>query len=330
MDGTGQQAQPRACGRTHAAQQAQVWLVTFGSYMAFHWARKVYSVVKAEMGPALGLSTTEIGALDTVFLATYALCMPVSGYFVDRRDHRKLLGWAMVGGGLGCAACGLLDTGSSAPLPPGVSFGALAVLYVFTGCCQSMGWPANVAIMGGWFGKATRGCVLGVWNAHTSIGNIAGTLSATLAMTSFGWGAAFFLDGIVMCLMGTIVLKLLLDQPINQQRSAQTDEESASLFTLAEEGTHNKAELSDVDRIHCREAGGMPTDSEATELLEATAATTMTKPADGAGKGITIRQALAMLFLRKICVLHVPLLATVLPTSPRIYGRDGRHSVYSF
>eukprot|EP01043_Picozoa_sp_COSAG02_P045821 COSAG02_NODE_4228_length_5609_cov_2.984395_1_plen_355_part_00 len=268
--------------------------MTFGSYMAFHWARKIYSVVKAEMGPALGLSTTEIGALDTVFLATYALCMPVSGHFVDRRDHRKLLGWAMVGGGLGCAACGILDRGSSAPLPPGVSFVALAALYVFTGCCQSMGWPANVAIMGGWFGKATRGCVLGVWNAHTSIGNIAGTLSATLAMTSFGWGAAFFLDGIVMCLMGTIVLKLLLEQPINQQRSAQTDEERAPSVVPAEEGTNDKAEFSDVDRIRSREAGDMPTDDEATELLKPTTAKTMTKAADGVGKGITIRQALAI------------------------------------
>jgi OPA family glycerol-3-phosphate transporter-like MFS transporter 1/2 len=272
--------------------------VTFGSYMAFHWARKVYSVVKAEMGPALGLSTTEIGALDTVFLATYALCMPLSGYFVDRRDHRKLLGWAMVGGGLGCAACGALDTGSSAPLPAGVSFMALAALYVFTGCCQSMGWPANVAIMGGWFGKATRGCVLGVWNAHTSIGNIAGTLSATLAMTSFSWGMAFFLDGIVMCLMGVVVLKLLLEQPINQPKSAQVDEERAPLVSSvsAEDVTDSEARLLDVDQTHSRDASGMLTDDgAAAEPLKVPSATTAaTTVAEGASKGITIRQALAI------------------------------------
>ena len=107
-----------------------MWLVTFGSYMAFHWSRKVYSVVKAEMGLALGLSTTDIGALDTVFLATYALCMPVSGYFVDRRDHRKLLGWAMLGGGVGCAACGALDVASAPPPSAGVSFVAMP-------CCTS-------------------------------------------------------------------------------------------------------------------------------------------------------------------------------------------------
>ena len=67
------------CGASHAAHQAQVWLVTFASYMAFHWARKVYSVVKVQLGPSLGLSTGEVGALDTIFLVSYALCMPLSG-----------------------------------------------------------------------------------------------------------------------------------------------------------------------------------------------------------------------------------------------------------
>ena len=281
MEGAVRQAQPRACGRSHTAHQAQVWLVTFGSYMAFHWSRKVYSVVKGEMGLALGLSTTEIGALDTVFLATYALCMPISGYLVDRHDHRKLLGWSMLGGGVGCAVCGIFDTASEPPLSAGVSFVALAVLYVFTGCCQSMGWPANVAIMGGWFGKATRGCVLGVWNAHTSVGNIAGTLSATLAMTSFSWGAAFFLDGIVMCLMGIVVLKLLLEPP-KHPPAAQAGEECAALVgpAPAEDASKSKAELPNPSQIRSAEASGLTTDGDAA--------------AERVGRGITVRQALAI------------------------------------
>ena len=32
------------------------------------------------------------------------------------------------------------------------------------------------AVMGNWFGKRNRGLVLGVWNAHTSLGNILGTV----------------------------------------------------------------------------------------------------------------------------------------------------------
>ena len=39
---------------------------------------------------------------------------------------------------------------------------------------QSTGWPGVVAVMGNWFGK-NRGLFLGIWNAHTSLGNILGT-----------------------------------------------------------------------------------------------------------------------------------------------------------
>ena len=29
--------------------------------------------------------------------------------------------------------------------------------------------------MGNWFGKKNRGLLMGIWNAHTSVGNILGT-----------------------------------------------------------------------------------------------------------------------------------------------------------
>ena len=41
---------------------------------------------------------------------------------------------------------------------------------------QSTGWPGTVAVMGNWFGIKRRGLFMGVWNAHTSVGNILGTV----------------------------------------------------------------------------------------------------------------------------------------------------------
>ena len=64
-----------------------------------------------------------------------------------------------------------------------MTFTYLAILYVITGVFQSGGWPSNVAVMGVWFGKGTRGLVMGIWNAHTSIGNILGALIATAMFT---------------------------------------------------------------------------------------------------------------------------------------------------
>lgn len=33
-----------------------------------------------------------------------------------------------------------------------------------------------VAVMGNWFGKQGRGFLMGIWNSHTSVGNILGTI----------------------------------------------------------------------------------------------------------------------------------------------------------
>ncbi len=41
---------------------------------------------------------------------------------------------------------------------------------------QSTGWPGVVAVMGNWFGKQGRGFLMGIWNSHTSVGNILGAV----------------------------------------------------------------------------------------------------------------------------------------------------------
>ena len=38
--------------------------------------------------------------------------------------------------------------------------------------------------MGNWFPKNTRGLVMGIWNAHTSVGNIMGSLLSGAALSS--------------------------------------------------------------------------------------------------------------------------------------------------
>ena len=46
----------------------------------------------------------------------------------------------------------------------------------------ALGWPSVVSVMGNWFGKSKRGLIMGVWNAHTSIGNILGSLLSTVGL----------------------------------------------------------------------------------------------------------------------------------------------------
>jgi OPA family glycerol-3-phosphate transporter-like MFS transporter 1/2 len=85
-------------------------------------------------------------------------------------------------------------------------------LQVVAGVFQSTGWPSVVAIMANWYGKGKRGLVMGIWNAHTSLGNILGTVVAA-ACLQYGWGYAFVVPGALMCLLGVAVFCFLVVQP---------------------------------------------------------------------------------------------------------------------
>lgn len=85
-------------------------------------------------------------------------------------------------------------------------------LQVVAGVFQSTGWPSVVAVMGNWYGKGKRGLVMGVWNAHTSLGNILGTVIAA-ACLQYGWGYAFIVPGVLIAALGIAVYAMLVVQP---------------------------------------------------------------------------------------------------------------------
>lgn len=63
---------------------------------------------------------------------------------------------------------------------------------------------------------------MGVWNAHTSVGNITGSLIAA-AMLRYGWGWSFVVPGVVIALIGLVNFAFL---PVNPEIvGAERDED---------------------------------------------------------------------------------------------------------
>lgn len=83
---------------------------------------------------------------------------------------------------------------------------------IIAGVFQSTGWPSVVSVMANWYGKGKRGLVMGIWNAHTSLGNILGTVIAA-ACLQYGWGYAFIVPGMLIFLLGLVVYAVLVVQP---------------------------------------------------------------------------------------------------------------------
>lgn len=237
--------------------QAIVLIVTFFAYTSYHAARKTTSIVKSTLDPQspdtslkslpwrisylqepaesrklswkLGDGwapfngsdgTALLGELDLAFLSIYAGGMFFSGHLGDRLDLRIFLTVGMVGTGLFTSLYGIGYWGNVH------SFYYYLVVQMLAGLFQSTGWPSVVAVVGNWFGKSKRGLIMGIWNAHTSMGNITGSLVAS-ALLTYGWGWSFVVPGLIIAFVGLIVFLFL---PVNPESvGADTNEEDESL-----------------------------------------------------------------------------------------------------
>ncbi|MBN3300466.1 G6PT3 protein, partial [Amia calva] len=205
--------------------------MTFLFYTSYHLSRKPISIVKSELHrncsnvlrpPNFNVTNNEtwcdwppfdqdnyqklFGALDNSFLVTYAIGMFISGIFGERLPLRYYLSTGMVLSGFFTALFGL-----------GFYWKIHSIwFYVFAqmmnGLVQTTGWPAVVTCVGNWFGKGKRGLIMGIWNSHTSVGNILGSLIAGMFVSS-AWGLSFIVPGIIIAVTGILCFFFLVEKP---------------------------------------------------------------------------------------------------------------------
>ncbi|KAL1324664.1 hypothetical protein AAHE18_13G106800 [Arachis hypogaea] len=143
--------------------------------------------------------------------------MYFSGHFGDRCNLRIFLTVGMLGTALFTSLFGVAYWANIH------NFYYFLVVQMIAGLFQSTGWPSVVAVVGNWFGKSKRGLIMGIWNAHTSVGNITGSLIAS-AMLCNGWGWSFVVPGLMMAFVGLMVFFLLPVAPESVGVSREEDE----------------------------------------------------------------------------------------------------------
>uniref|UniRef100_A0A674IIE9 Glucose-6-phosphate exchanger SLC37A2 n=1 Tax=Terrapene triunguis TaxID=2587831 RepID=A0A674IIE9_9SAUR len=195
-------------------------VLTFLFYASFHLSRKPimwpYSCSGQLPNPLLmhesdGIAAPDqanykelFGGLDNAFLVAYAIGMFISGIFGERLPLRYYLSGGMVLSGMFTALFGL------------AYFWEIHVLWYYiiiqicNGLVQTTGWPSVVTCVGNWFGKGKRGLIMGIWNSHTSVGNILGSLIAGVWVSS-AWGLSFIVPGIIIAIMGIVCFLFLVE-----------------------------------------------------------------------------------------------------------------------
>ncbi|EPS71592.1 hypothetical protein M569_03164, partial [Genlisea aurea] len=225
--------------------------VTFIAYTAYHASRKPSSIIKSALNrsglgqgwpPFAGPDgTSKLGEIDLAFLACYSLGMYIAGHLGDRCDLRIFLTFGMIGSGI---FVGLFGMGYFWNIH---SFGYFLIMQMIAGLFQATGWPSVVAVIGNWFGKDKRGLIMGIWNAHTSIGNITGSLMAA-SVLEFGWGWSFLLPAGFIIAIGILVWLLLPAYPEDFSLTSPT-KVSVPAMEEEEEGLEEGLIQNSGDRI---------------------------------------------------------------------------------
>ncbi|CAH1783440.1 unnamed protein product [Owenia fusiformis] len=220
-----------------------VFVLTFVSYAFFHATRKTFSNVKAtisqEWTPAPDLLYNDtfhngtihqrtlpdkiwnshnfydnkndaeyfLGDLDTAFLIAYAVGLFISGIVGDRLNMRLVLSFGMCSSAVAVFLFGTLSEWLHL-----YSKEYYLAMWIVNGLLQSTGWPTVVAIMANWFGKSSRGVVLGLWSACASVGNIIGAFIVA-GVLQYGYEYAFLVPSIVLFAGGIVVFFGLVASP---------------------------------------------------------------------------------------------------------------------
>lgn len=218
-----------------AWHQGGILALTYLAYTCYHMTRKPISVVKNVL--SLNCSTLSppqnilinssnrdtwcdwapfdtadapalLGMLDSAFLFAYAAAMFLSGFIAERVNLRYFLTFGMLASGISCYLFGIAR-------PYNIhSLWYFVLVQAVGGVFQTSGWPGVVTVVGNWFGKGKRGLIFGIWNSHTSLGNILGSLIAAEFVES-DWGLSFMVPGAIMGLIGFIIFLFLAPNPID-------------------------------------------------------------------------------------------------------------------
>ncbi|XP_032622995.1 glucose-6-phosphate exchanger SLC37A2 isoform X1 [Chelonoidis abingdonii] len=184
--------------------------------------------------------------------------MFISGIFGERLPLRYYLSGGMVLSGLFTSLFGL------------AYFWEIHVLWYYiiiqicNGLVQTTGWPSVVTCVGNWFGKGKRGLIMGIWNSHTSVGNILGSLIAGVWVSS-DWGLSFIVPGIIIAIMGIVCFLFLVEYPedvdcsppLHHTESEESEEKDPEVTLSANDRSYSRENTVDSSE-YPRESAEQP------------------------------------------------------------------------
>eukprot|EP00037_Helgoeca_nana_P006437 m.59289 g.59289 ORF g.59289 m.59289 type:complete len:510 (-) comp17324_c0_seq1:98-1627(-) len=178
-----------------------VFALTYICYATIYFTRKPYSVVKKSAGADLNLEKSDLGLIDTAFLAMYALGQLTMSSLGDKYGPRIVL-----------AGCFTVSAVVSILFSLSTDLGTLLVLMGINGLAQALLFPLCVKALNPWLPSERRGVALGVWTTSQQVGGVLSTALAGYLALHQGWRKAIELPAYVV-VASALALFLYLREP---------------------------------------------------------------------------------------------------------------------
>ena len=171
-------------------------------YVAFVSSRRPFGVVRRTMEQEEGLTTWQLGMIDTAFLGMYMIGQTFYGEVKHYVSPRNTIATSLI-----VVAFSLWAFSMSS------GFYAFFFLWALNGIANSPGWPTCIRVLTPWIRPEERGRIMGMWASCQAAGGVVGNGVTAYFLGASGWRIAVAQSSVLVGVIGVASWKFMINHP---------------------------------------------------------------------------------------------------------------------
>ncbi|HJD55622.1 MAG TPA: MFS transporter [Rickettsia endosymbiont of Pyrocoelia pectoralis] len=171
-------------------------------YATFYFCRQNFNIATPAIREYFGVTKTQIGWILTASSIMYGVSKFCNGFISDKTNSRIFMVSGLLLVGIITILIGFSD-----------SLLLIGILWIASNWFQSMGWPPATKMLTHWFAPNELGTKWAMGATSNQIGGALAMISCGYLIDKFGWRAAFFVPGVVACIVSIFLYNRLRNSP---------------------------------------------------------------------------------------------------------------------
>jgi OPA family glycerol-3-phosphate transporter-like MFS transporter len=182
--------------------RVRVLLSVILGYATYYLCRQNFSMIMPAFMEEYGYTKTQLGWMLTAASIVYAIGKFVNGYISDRSNARYFMVFGLLSSSVLTFFMGFSE-----------SLLYLAIFFILNNWVQSMGWPPVARVLTHWFAQKELGTKWAYGAASHQVGGAFTIIFSGYLVTEHGWRYAFFVPGIIACIIALFLFNRLRESP---------------------------------------------------------------------------------------------------------------------